>query len=123
MQFLSFNYKGSLKKVWALRRGSQLWWHVDGRAWMYDFTTRPQARVSQQSQKIGDTSLKAPLPGRVIKVQVTEGQQVQPHQTLIILEAMKMEHSLKSNTTARVVKLNCRVGDQVTAGQELLQLR
>ena len=66
-----------------------------------------------------DGSLTAPMPGKVIDVSVVEGQQVAAGQTLLILEAMKMEHSLRAPFDGVVSALRCAPGDQVGEGTVL----
>jgi len=58
----------------------------------------------------------APMPGKVVKVLVTEGQPVDAGQTLLVLEAMKMEHAVKSLTAGTLSHLAVTPGDQVDAG-------
>ncbi|GBD12903.1 Acetyl-/propionyl-coenzyme A carboxylase alpha chain [bacterium HR24] len=66
--------------------------------------------------------LVAPLSGIVVKVAVEEGQRVRARQTLLVLEAMKMEHSVDAPADAVVQKLHCRPGDRVREGQVLVEL-
>ncbi|ROT99671.1 ATP-grasp domain-containing protein [Marinobacter sp. R17] len=67
-----------------------------------------------------DAHLTAPMHGRVIAVNCTEGETVEPGKTLVVMEAMKMEHSLKAPAQGRVVALHCAEGDSVGAGQVLV---
>ncbi len=61
----------------------------------------------------------APMPGAVVKVLVSEGQTVEAGQTLVILEAMKMEHAVKAATDGTVEQLLVSEGDQVDTDQVL----
>ncbi len=65
-------------------------------------------------------SLHAPMPGKIISVTVASGDSVTEGQTLVVMEAMKMEHTLKSPVDGRVVSLRVAVGDQVEADQVLV---
>ena len=62
----------------------------------------------------------APMPGKVVKVLVKDGQAVKSGQTLLVLEAMKMEQTTRSPADGVVKKVMVREGDQVTAGQILV---
>ena len=62
----------------------------------------------------------APMPGKVVKVLVKDGESVKSGQTLLVLEAMKMEQTTKSPADGVVKKVLVREGDQVTAGQILI---
>lgn len=70
-----------------------------------------------------DTSaqLKAPMPGLVVRVLVEPGQQVQPGQGLIVLEAMKMENELKARTGAKIRSVSATPGQAVEKGQVLVE--
>jgi acetyl/propionyl-CoA carboxylase alpha subunit len=64
----------------------------------------------------------APMPGTVIKVLVTEGDRVQAHQPLVVLEAMKMETPLPSPYEAVVRRVHVAEGDLVAGGAPLVEL-
>ena len=64
-------------------------------------------------------SLLAPMPGGVVRVLVQAGQTVKARDVLIVLEAMKMEHSISSPADGIVTELLVSVGDQVDTGQVL----
>jgi len=64
----------------------------------------------------------APMPGRVVKTLVTEGAHVEPGQTLVVLEAMKMENDVQSPARGVVRALVVHAGQTVDAGQLLLEL-
>jgi len=72
------------------------------------------------SQKIAD--LKAPMPGLVVDIPVAEGQEVKKGETLLILEAMKMENTLKAVADGIVGKINVRKGQAVEKNEVLIQL-
>ena len=65
-------------------------------------------------------SLQAPLPGSVVRVGVEPGQVVTAGQVLVVLEAMKMEHSVAATVDGTVVEVRVGVGDQVEGGQVLV---
>ena len=64
----------------------------------------------------------APMPGAIRVVAVTVGDQVTVGQTLIVMEAMKMEHTISAPGSATVIEVRCAVGDQVDNGQVLVVL-
>ncbi|MFQ5523026.1 MAG: acetyl/propionyl/methylcrotonyl-CoA carboxylase subunit alpha [Acidimicrobiia bacterium] len=65
-------------------------------------------------------SLHAPMPGKVVRVEVGEGDEVEEGDTLVILEAMKMEHTLRAPHSGAVTEVRCTPGDQVDANQVLV---
>jgi biotin carboxyl carrier protein len=68
-------------------------------------------------------TVKAPMPGQVIKINVTPGDNVEAGQGLVVVEAMKMEHEMRSPTKAIVEQVYVVVGQQVDAFQPLVELR
>lgn len=65
-------------------------------------------------------SLHAPMPGKVVEVPVREGDVVDKGQVLVVMEAMKMEHTVRSPVDGTVTSLRTTVGDQVDADQTLV---
>ncbi|MEQ8470936.1 MAG: acetyl-CoA carboxylase biotin carboxyl carrier protein subunit [Marinoscillum sp.] len=64
--------------------------------------------------------IKAPMPGAIIDVMVQEGDEIQEGDTLLILEAMKMENIIKSPIAAQVVKIHIKKGENVEKNQTLI---
>jgi 3-methylcrotonyl-CoA carboxylase alpha subunit len=62
------------------------------------------------------------MPGAVAAVLVEEGQRIERNQPLMVIEAMKMEHTLRAPAAGRVLKLRLARGDQMTEGAELATL-
>ncbi len=71
------------------------------------------------TKKVND--IKAPMPGMVLNILVTEGQEVKKGDALIILEAMKMENILKSPTDGVIKKIAINKGIAVEKNQLLVQ--
>jgi 3-methylcrotonyl-CoA carboxylase alpha subunit len=69
-----------------------------------------------------DGRVTAPMPGRVVSIAVREGEAVGLNQSLVVLEAMKMEHVVEAPRAGVVTALCVQVGEQVTGGAELLTL-
>jgi acetyl/propionyl-CoA carboxylase alpha subunit len=70
------------------------------------------------SSKVNE--MKAPMPGLVVDVRVTEGQEILKGDPLLVLEAMKMENILKSPADGKVKKINVSKGDKVEKNQVLI---
>ncbi len=64
--------------------------------------------------------LLAPMPGTVISLAVNAGAEVEKGSALVVMEAMKMEHTLRAPAAGRVLGFHCKVGDQVREGAELV---
>ncbi len=66
--------------------------------------------------------LVAPMPGKILKIMVSEGERVERGASLLAMEAMKMEHTLKAPCAGKIKKVFFQVGEQVEAGVALLEL-
>ena len=62
------------------------------------------------------------MPGKVVKVLTTEGAMVQKGDTLLILEAMKMENEIKAGVDGVVKKVNVKEGDALESGQLMIEI-
>ena len=86
-------------------------------------SSAPQASNAPQAAPVGDAEdVGAPLAGNIWKVLVSPNQQVNEGDTLLILEAMKMETEIKAARAGTVVAVNVKDGDQVSVGQALISL-
>jgi 3-methylcrotonyl-CoA carboxylase alpha subunit len=65
--------------------------------------------------------LAAPIPGKIVAVLVQTGDRVEKDAPLLILEAMKMEHTIGAPAPGRIARILCRVGEQVDEGAELIE--
>lgn len=70
----------------------------------------------------GGSPVKAPLPGVVLDINVTVGQEVKAADTVITLEAMKMENAIKAGVDGKVSAINVAKGDSVLEGAVLLTI-
>ena len=83
----------------------------------------PQAATAQvATPAVNAEDIPAPLAGNIWKVLVSPNQQINEGDTLVILEAMKMETEVKAARSGTVVSVNVSEGDQVSAGQAIISL-
>lgn len=66
-------------------------------------------------------AIKAPMPGLILEISVTEGQEVQENDPLLILEAMKMENSIVSPRSGKIKSISAVKGAAVEKGQLLIE--
>jgi len=104
-------------KARVLRHGDDLW--------VYDKAGESHLRhyrfkANQQDEAGGN--LKAPMNGTIIQIDVSEGQAVKAGDALLIMEAMKMEHSIKAPHDGIVKALSFNVGDLVNEGTVLAEI-
>ena len=105
--------------VVAARQGRDWWLHTpEGSTHLIEVPRLPLP----QALGGGSGSLQAPMPGSVVEVLVKPGDRVEIGQTLLKLEAMKMEHVIAAPYAGFVESILFQAGEQVDAGQQLLVL-
>ncbi len=88
---------------------------------MDERTAHIRSLTGSSGARTGPVSLKAPMPGLVLRVLVTPGQEVQPGQGLVVLEAMKMENELRATVGGRIKAVLVEPGAAVDKGKVLLE--
>ncbi|OZI21194.1 3-methylcrotonyl-CoA carboxylase [Bordetella genomosp. 9] len=125
----------ALGQAWELRvvlgereiRGTAVW-SGDGVHVFHDGETRqlllddPLARAGQDHGEHGG-DMSAPMPGKIISIGVSAGDTVSKGQALLVMEAMKMEHTIAAAADGEVAELFYAVGDQVPEGAVLISLK
>ena len=111
---------GISRRYAVAENGQQIWLAGEGRTWMIEELKEDSARPDEAHS--GDAELVSPMPGSVVAVSVKDGDQVETGAVVVAVEAMKMEHSLRS-PVAGVVELLVAVGDQVKVGQLLARIK
>ena len=117
----------AVHRVHATRNGDGVWsLTVDGRPIDVEVIDERTRRLREMTRAAagpeGPRPLKAPMPGLVLKVEVAEGDAVDPGQGLVIVEAMKMENELKAQVGARVTRILVQAGETVEKDQVLMEL-
>jgi 3-methylcrotonyl-CoA carboxylase alpha subunit len=99
-------------------QGNQVSFKFDGETYTVDVGDKtPRARRRHRDHSMG-----APMPGVVLKILATKGQQVTKGTPLLILEAMKMEHVIAAPRDGTVAAINCQEGELVQPGSDLIEL-
>ncbi len=119
--------EGQRHRLWAERMGDTLWIHHQGRSFTLELESsagsrrgRSRGTPGSQGDLEGSGEIKAPMPGKIIKVLVELGQEVDVQQPLVVMEAMKMEYTLESAVKGKVKELYGELGQQVSLGQVLV---
>ena len=71
--------------------------------------------------EVGPGNLRSPMPGKVLEVLVSEGEKVQRGAPMIILEAMKMEHTIVAPADGIVTRISYKQGDLIDEGVDLVE--
>jgi biotin carboxyl carrier protein len=96
--------------------------HVDGETYRIrvEEETRYLIRTRGAAAAAAGQVLKAPMPGRVVLIEVTVGQRVQRGDGLVILEAMKMENEFRASGEGTVKEIRVQAGQAVNPGDILM---
>ena len=105
-----------VERVYAVVSGGRTWVFHDGIAYELAESAPRRRRAGVQE------SLAAPMPATVIAVNVKAGAQVRRGDILVVLEAMKMELTIKAPAAGRVEAVHFASGQQVKEGDELLTI-
>ncbi|HEX3478695.1 MAG TPA: biotin carboxylase N-terminal domain-containing protein [Kofleriaceae bacterium] len=106
---------GHRRAVRVACAGGRAWVLADGRL----FALAEQPRFAEPGAGVVAGGLTAPMPGKVVRVLVTPGQEVAAHAPLVVLEAMKMEHTVRAAAAGIVREVHVAVGDQVEGDRVL----
>ena len=110
------NANGTTSFAHVAKVGDVWWVHAEGHTFKLE---RIEPGASDAEDGGG---LTAPMPGKVLEVLVSEGQSVSAGTTLMVLEAMKMEHRIVAAHDGTVSAVHYGAGDQVEQGVALLAL-
>ena len=102
------------------RRGERLFLGWGGQ--LRELTRVDPISAAQQAQA-PQGGLTAPMNGSIVRVAVRVGEQVEAGTLLVVLEAMKMEHSIRAPYAGEVIALGCAEGDLVEEGRTLIELQ
>lgn len=95
--------------------------HVGSRAYSVSLTDPKRLRSADASATDGEgtAQIVAQMPGKVVRVLISVGAQVEVGDGVVVVEAMKMQNELKSPKAGVVTTLNARAGETVNAGEVL----
>ena len=82
----------------------------------------PAAAPAPKAAPTGGTSLKCPMPGKILKVLAKDGEVVAKNQKIFVLEAMKMENDIVANADG-AISLLVKEGDDVNSQQDLAVIK
>ena len=107
----------SPRRAWAVAEGDSRWVFLDGEVHVFEVIRQGRKRAGTHH-----ATLTAPMPATVIRINAPAGTFVKRGETLLVLEAMKMELPIRATEDGTVKMVNCRVGDLVQAGVSLIEL-
>lgn len=98
-------------------------WHAGNQVSLGDYTHTIEGKAGRKKTAAGEEGgMVSPMPGKILKVMVEEGEEVVTGQSLLVMEAMKMEHTIKAPHDGKVIKVLFCEGDLVDGGVALIEL-
>ena len=92
---------------------------VDGQ----EFRIDAPKRMRKQTKLVDHGQMKSPMPGKILKILVKVGDVVAIGAPILVMEAMKMEHTIKASKAGTIEKINFKEGEQVAGGVELVNVK
>jgi acetyl-CoA/propionyl-CoA carboxylase biotin carboxyl carrier protein len=87
-----------------------------------ELARRRRERAAQGPAGAGSEAVVSPMQGTVLKVEVTEGEEVEAGRVLCVVEAMKMENEIVAHRSGTVAELSVSPGDAVASGQVICRV-
>ena len=109
---------GDTGHAWVCASGDTRWVFLDGE--VFEIEVQPEGRRRRAAS--AHASLSAPMPATVVRVEVSAGAVVRHGDTLVILEAMKMELPIRASVDGTVTAVHCKPGDLVQPGVALIDI-
>jgi len=121
---VSINIEDKIYKVVIEREKDGFYVHCRGDQYFIQDVDQDEGDIQSGEEKSREDMLKikATMPGKVIKIEVSEKQEVRVGQTLAIVEAMKMENEIKSSIKGTVKKIFAKAGDLVDSDKPIMEL-
>jgi len=117
-EFLVIDDRGRQHRVFATARSSTRWVFCEGQVW--EIETESSSRTRKRAA--GHDNLSAPMPATVLRIPVEQGEVVIKGQTVLLLEAMKMEMPLRAAHGGTVTAIRCAEGEFVQPGVTLIEI-
>ena len=108
---------GKRRRVAAVEHNGTVWAAVDGRIYRFSRAAEDDTAGGAAPEHM----IAAPMPGKVIKLMAQVGDTVTEGQAVLIVEAMKMEHTLRAPLAGKIAVLKCAEGQQVEANVPLVE--
>jgi len=121
MAIVKIERDGKQFTVYIAGSADDVWAYYDGKVYRQREADAAAADAHRPA-RAGRYVLNAPMPATVVKIAVSPGQAVRHGDTLVVVEAMKMELPIRAPADATVKAVNCREGELVQPDRELVEL-
>lgn len=112
-----------IQKAYVASDNGKVFVHIDGKVVPFDKVIEGQKNFSREALEYGSKDqVSTPMPGKIVKILVKEGEKVTLKQPLVIVESMKMENELKSPSNGVIKSIHFAAGDLVGTGQPIIRI-
>ncbi|MCG8408744.1 MAG: hypothetical protein MI923_26360 [Phycisphaerales bacterium] len=115
-------HHGHISRYYSIARDDTIQVWINGRTYSLRTIDRTAKRASDIGGGPSASALTAPMPGTILKINVGAGDSFEAHQSLIVMESMKMEMTLSAPKAGRIKEISCEVGELVEMGKVLAKL-
>lgn len=120
---LVLNIGGSIRRIFVAAIGEKIVVHNDGHVLEFEKVSADRKTFSKDALEFGaKDQVSTPMPGKIVKILVAEGDKIKARQPLVIVESMKMENEIKSPTDGTVKSIHFSPGDLVGTGQAIIKI-
>ncbi len=102
----------------------------DNQNYRVSLRNRQQEQLEQLLEEFGaglggtatETTIKAPMPGKILGINVKRGEKIELGRVVLVLEAMKMENEISSTVEGKIQEIKVKVGDSVNTGDVMIEI-
>ena len=122
--FISLINNGLYQKIYFARDNGINYIFIDGKQYRIEDLSRTEQKsvVTDHLLVDNESEICAPMPGKILKILVNLGDEVDIKHNLVIVEAMKMENNIVSPMKGSIKRINFKEGDLVDTGQPIIEL-
>jgi acetyl/propionyl-CoA carboxylase alpha subunit len=120
MKKFEFEINGEIFKGYGEKVGKDFWVSLNGKTFKFEDESKKRNRNTKGNVS-NPNQILAPMPGKITSIKKSTGD-VKLGDVVVMMEAMKMEYSLKANKDGKIKSISVKEGDQVTQGQLLAEI-
>lgn len=119
---LTFRIGTRMRRLYLVESEDKKYLSINGRQFCVERHETSRRRFMELDELAKTAAVCPPMPGMVVKINISEGDPVEKNQSLAVVEAMKMENELRSPMKGRIRKIHASAGDLVDAGKPIIEL-
>lgn len=111
-----------LQKAIAEKVDDKIWIHMNGETFSVESESTGRRKGKSSTKDAKSNLILAPMPGKITKLFKKAGDAVKVGESVLVMEAMKMEYTLKANMVGTVKKVSFKESDQVVLGALIVEI-